>query len=418
MKEIKLDYIKKRWENLLKNIEKWEKNEDIILSFYVPFCWQKCKFCNCFVRKFNDKVFDNYYNLIKKQIEIFSPLFKNHEFDFIIIWWWSPSVLWADRLEKILKLLYENFNISKDVIGTFESDLNFTNNDILDVIKKYWMTNVSCWIQTTNEYVLEKMERFQNKEKIEKFVEMIKKYDFNLNLDVIYSLPYESFDSFKESLDYIYNLWPETMNIFKYENSKWTEFYKEWYRVNIKDNWTYSDYKEYVNKYFLDKWKITQDTIKSSWWDNDYRMITYFKNEWDLDYMDRRESMSILNFWYWEKSFIIWEMEYSIFPNDMIHNYNLVDIDNIDNLYKGNILTLKESISKYFFVRFSSFIDIIEFKDIFKVEIFDILWKEIMFLEKLKKINFDKDKWILMFDFKDVNDLILYQRLINNKFIK
>jgi coproporphyrinogen III oxidase-like Fe-S oxidoreductase len=85
MKEINIDLIKDNWQSLIKEIEKKEVSDLITLTIHVPFCSQKCKFCNCYVRKSDHKVLENFMNILEEQIKEFSFIFKEYTFKRLFI---------------------------------------------------------------------------------------------------------------------------------------------------------------------------------------------------------------------------------------------------------------------------------------------------------------------------------------------
>lgn len=418
MKDIKFSDIKNKWENLFIKIKNNEIWGNIVLTIYTPFCWQKCSFCNCFVRKWDKKVIDNYMDVFKRQVDLYKDIFKDHTFETIIISWWSPSVLWKENIIILFDLIYNNFNIAEDKYIIYEADLLFTNEEILSVLREKWVTNMTLWVQTINKSLLTSMKRFQDEDKIEKLFKLMKKYDFIVNLDLIYCIPWDNIESLKKSLKFVHSLKPEQINIYKYENSQSTDLYKSWINnfwknhINNLKEATSTIYNYFKKK----KWVITE-TIES-YWGCDYRLISYFSNADDIDYNDWRQNSSVLNLWYWEKSYILWEMEYELFPTDKLGNLELVKENEILFSNVWELHNIKYSALRYFLIRFTSYISQEEFFDIFKLDINDILSLEIRLLQKLWKIIIEKDTKNLKFNFLNQDDLILYQRLLYKLYLQ
>jgi hypothetical protein len=248
-------------------------------------------------------------------------------------------------------------------------------------------------------------------------VKLMKEFELGINLDLVYGLPWDTLDWFKESLEFVYWLDVESINIYKYENSKWTEYYKSWIR-ETKDDYInrIKIMKNHIYDFFNDKPWILQETINWYWWSN-LRLTTYFRDEEDIDYNDWRQTCSVLNLWYWEKSFIFWKMEYELFLENKLYNNDLITKDEVNNWFTWNIFTFHHSLIRYFLIRFSSFLDLDLFKEMFKVDALNILENEIKLLFRLWKLDFDKENNNIIFNFNWEDDLILYQRLIYKKFI-
>jgi hypothetical protein len=247
---------------------------------------------------------------------------------------------------------------------------------------------------------------------------LMKKYNFSINLDLIYCLPWDNLESFKKSLEFVYLLKSDQINIYKYENSKSTDLYKDWFNKFWDDHIDnlYESKKIIYNFFDKKEWVVTEAI--ESYWGGDYRIISYFKDKNNIDYNDRRQTSSILDLGYWEISYILWEMEYEIFPTEKLNNLDLVIEEEILNCNTWDFYGLKHSALKYFLIRFTSNINNERFKEIFKIEIFDILLFEINLLNKLWKIKIDDTKENIVFNFINQDDLILYQRFIYNLHLK
>lgn len=173
------------WDIFLK---KQEINDDIIkkyiskknkgLYIHIPYCVTECTYCACFKKKLsrNDNL-SEYVSYLLRELELYYIANNNEKiiFDTIVFGWWTPSILKVDDLEKLFNCIYKyvNKNFIKEI--SFEIAPYCINFYKIDILKKYWVTRISMWIQSFNEEVMKKNNRvFVEYDKIQQIIEYIK----------------------------------------------------------------------------------------------------------------------------------------------------------------------------------------------------------------------------------------------------
>lgn len=90
--------------------------------------------------------------------------------------------------------------------GSFPSELNpyFINEDLVGIIKKYCANKrVVIGLQTASKTQLKNVGRRDDIETVEKSIELLIKYGFNVDVDFIFGLPFETEGSLAEIFDWI-----------------------------------------------------------------------------------------------------------------------------------------------------------------------------------------------------------------------
>ena len=88
------------------------------LYIHVPFCVQKCNYCdfNSFKIKGNDK--KEYLNAIEKEMKLYSDEFKNKQFDSVFFGGGTPSILNIEELKRLVGSVFKNFNIKQSFLNS------------------------------------------------------------------------------------------------------------------------------------------------------------------------------------------------------------------------------------------------------------------------------------------------------------
>jgi len=112
-----------------------------------------------------------------------------------------------------------NFIMEKDPHNMnfhFEVTAHLLDDDMLKFLKraKEGLFQFEIGVQSTNVKTLEAIGRKTNLPKLKKVTEEIKSYNnIHQHLDLIAGLPYEDYDSFKDSFNYVYEIKPEKIQL-------------------------------------------------------------------------------------------------------------------------------------------------------------------------------------------------------------
>ncbi len=181
------------------------------LYIHLPFCKRICAYCDFTKRVSNLKIMEDYMKKLIEEIDFNKDNLKSIET--IYIGGGTPS--FYPYLESILKKIKEVVDISKVKEYTIESTLE-TVLDYKTIYHKYGINRISIGIESLNKDTLKYINRpVYSKESIKDSIsELIKNNISNINFDLIYSLPYETIDSIKDTLDLIKDIKPAHISYY------------------------------------------------------------------------------------------------------------------------------------------------------------------------------------------------------------
>ena len=105
------------------------------LYIHVPFCAQKCNYCDFNSYKIEEKNQKRDYLIsIKKEMELYKEEFRNKEFTSVFLGGGAPSILTSDELTNLMDNIYSNFIIKKDAEITIECNPGTINKEKLETI--------------------------------------------------------------------------------------------------------------------------------------------------------------------------------------------------------------------------------------------------------------------------------------------
>ncbi len=206
---------------------KFLEKEETPLSIYVhlPFCRSACYFCGCnVVFTSKEEKLSRYIEYLKREIDI---LVKHIDISREVIQFHfgggTPTFYKAFELDEIVTYIKSKFpNWSSDAEISCEIDPRFFNEEQMRVFKKHGFNRISFGVQDLDAKVQKEIHRIQPLELTKKAVELARRYGIeSINTDFIYGLPYQTLESFKNTLQLSTELNPDRVAVFNYAHVPW-----------------------------------------------------------------------------------------------------------------------------------------------------------------------------------------------------
>lgn len=198
--------------------------KEIGLYVHIPFCKQKCYYCDFVSFDRKDDIIYDYIQAMKKEIELVSKEYDNSLVNTIYFGGGTPSYIKANYINEILESIKNNFNIEKRAEITIEVNPGTVGKGKLDFYKKIGFNRLSIGLQSTDNKILKKIGRIHTFEDFLDTYNLARKVGFaNINIDLMIGLPTQSIDGLIKELDKIIFLNPEHISIYSLiieENTK------------------------------------------------------------------------------------------------------------------------------------------------------------------------------------------------------
>lgn len=182
---------------------------------HIPFCKQKCYYCD-FLSFANKKEFeDEYVESLIKEIENFKEENKDIRFDTIYIGGGTPSYIDSKNIAKILKKLISSNDISGVDEITIEVNPGTVIKEKLQEYKKIGINRLSIGLQSTNNNLLKEIGRIHTYQDFLETYKLALDIGFdNMNVDLIIGLPNQTFLDVKNEIEEIINLHPNHISVY------------------------------------------------------------------------------------------------------------------------------------------------------------------------------------------------------------
>lgn len=195
------------------------------ISFYIhiPFCRHLCHYCGCNSYPMaSDEVIASYIDALKKEISKVLPLLdKNRKISQIHYGGGSPSSIPLHYLKEINTILLSQFACIDSPEIAIECHPAYLNEQNWLELIEAGFNRCSIGVQDFNEKVLKGVNRRPSLLPMERIFELLRSHGVSINLDFIYGLPYQSPDSFEETLQKAVMLKPDRLVTFSYAHVPW-----------------------------------------------------------------------------------------------------------------------------------------------------------------------------------------------------
>ena len=197
--------------------------KEMSLYIHIPFCKQKCLYCDFPSYAGKENLIDDYINALNKEI-----LNKCRDFKIISIFigGGTPSYLDEKNLESLFKTI-NLLNLQDIMEFTVECNPGTLNEEKLKIMKKYNVNRISMGLQSTNDSLLKEIGRIHTFEEFKKNYFQARKAGFeNINMDLMFGLPDQSLEDWEKTLEDAVSLNPDHISAYSLIIEEGTCFYK------------------------------------------------------------------------------------------------------------------------------------------------------------------------------------------------
>ena len=198
-----------------------DTDQPLSLYVHIPFCAHVCYYCACNkVITRNRKRAQPYLDQVYQEMAQLSKWYSGDRIVDQLHWGGgTPTFISDDQMRELMGQLGKHFNLKSDDSGDYsiEIDPREVTLDSISVLREIGFNRISLGVQDVNPQVQEAVNRVQSTEETFAIVEAARREGFrSLNMDLIYGLPYQSAESFNDTLDVVIEMSPDRLSVFNY----------------------------------------------------------------------------------------------------------------------------------------------------------------------------------------------------------
>lgn len=200
------------------------RRKQIGLYIHIPFCKQKCSYCDFCSYANKESFIKRYIQCVLKEI---IEVGNNNKIDFengkddmflvktIYIGGGTPSLIDSKYIVQIIEDIKLNFEIDEKAEITIEVNPGTVTLEKLEDYKRAGINRLSIGLQSTHEHLLKEIGR------IHTYLDFLDTFRFareagfeNINVDLMIGLPNQTLEEVKDSIEEIVSIEPEHISVY------------------------------------------------------------------------------------------------------------------------------------------------------------------------------------------------------------
>jgi len=200
------------------------RRKQIGLYIHIPFCKQKCSYCDFCSYANKESFIKRYIQCVLKEI---IEVGNNNKIDFengkddlfsvktIYIGGGTPSLIESKYIVQIMEEIKSNFELDENAEITIEVNPGTVTLEKLEDYNKVGINRLSIGLQSTHEHLLKEIGR------IHTYLDFLDTFRFareagfeNINVDLMIGLPNQTLEEVKDSIEEIVSMEPEHISVY------------------------------------------------------------------------------------------------------------------------------------------------------------------------------------------------------------
>lgn len=184
------------------------------IYIHIPFCNSKCIYCDFLSGKADESVHSKVTDAMCREL-YYRKNMINDNITSIFIGGGTPSSVSSTLISRLLDTVYQYYSVEKEAEITLESNPGTLTLEKLYAYKNIGINRLSMGLQSSYDDELKMLGR------IHTFKEFLKNYDLaretgfdNINIDIMQSLPFQTADKYKKTLERVISLRPEHISSY------------------------------------------------------------------------------------------------------------------------------------------------------------------------------------------------------------
>ena len=185
------------------------------LYIHVPFCTVKCAYCDFNSYAALEHLTGDWLSALLRELELWSERAAGRRIATVFIGGGTPSLLEGEQIARLLDAAQRCFDIAADAEITLEANPESVRIERMRDYRAAGVNRVSMGVQSLDADELRFLDRLHSAERAEQALSEIRSAGFdNVNLDLIYGLPRQRFETWRTTLEQVAAWRPEHLSCY------------------------------------------------------------------------------------------------------------------------------------------------------------------------------------------------------------
>lgn len=184
------------------------------IYLHIPFCKQKCSYCDFHFSTVYDKYRNNMIEAMIAEIALRKDYLNGAVIETLYFGGGTPSLLLKEELALLISAVKKNHRFSKSIEFTLEANPDDITSSNLQNWRALGVNRLSIGLQSFKQEDLDWMNRAHTAKESIQAVQLAQAFDFCLSVDLMYGLPYRNVREWKENIQHLVDLNPEHISAY------------------------------------------------------------------------------------------------------------------------------------------------------------------------------------------------------------
>lgn len=195
------------------------------LYLHIPFCLSKCPYCSFVSSPDLSEYMPRYVQALKKELAGIAGAGVDRALTTIFFGGGTPTVLKCELLLDLLAFCHDLLPIADAVEISVEANPGTVDRDCLERLRRAGVNRISFGIQSLIDRELKELGRRYSGKEAKRVVEEARGAGFdNISADLMYGIPGQSLQNWRQSLEQILSLQPEHLSCYQLSIDEGTPF--------------------------------------------------------------------------------------------------------------------------------------------------------------------------------------------------
>ena len=206
-----------------------------MLYVHIPFCMQKCRYCDFLSFKASDENRQQYIDALCKEIDAWKEK-ETEPISSLFIGGGTPSLLTTEQIGQLMSALHRSFCIEADAEQSIEANPGTITEEKAKCWRQKGINRVSMGVQALDDQLLKQLGRIHNHNQVLESWAILKESGFqNLSIDLMMGLPGQSLEQWENTLHEALTLQPQHLSCYSLIIEEGTPFFEEQASLNLPE---------------------------------------------------------------------------------------------------------------------------------------------------------------------------------------
>lgn len=200
--------------------------DNIGLYIHIPFCRQKCLYCDFPSFAGKEGMMQAYVDALTAEIKSRRKEYPKKKVVSIFFGGGTPTALEIPMLEQLMQAVWESWDIAEDAEITTEANPGTLDRKMVNALKKMGFNRLSMGVQAWQNRLLKELGRIHTIEGFLENYQAVREAGFeNVNVDLMFALPHQTMADWQETVKNITALQPEHISAYSLIIEEGTPFF-------------------------------------------------------------------------------------------------------------------------------------------------------------------------------------------------